>query len=137
MLEAWVGMKGLYPFQRHRILKVVWYGQGWHKFKPVLRFDRGKMVFLSLLVKIRSRFWSCQIFGMSEERISAISTVCLVAGKFSRGLPNFRLPAPFLQRCRPQVGFPAPFLQRRWPKARCSLHLFFEGAGPSSGSFAA
>uniref|UniRef100_A0A7N2KQS8 Senescence-associated protein n=2 Tax=Quercus TaxID=3511 RepID=A0A7N2KQS8_QUELO len=105
MLEAWVGMKDLYPLQRHRILKVVWYGQGWHRFKPVLRFDRGKMVFLPLLVKIRSRFWSCQIFGMSEEGISAIIAVCLVAGKFSRGLLNFRLPAPFLQRCRPHVGF--------------------------------
>ena len=56
MLEAWVGMKGLYPFQRHRILKVIWYKQGGHRFKPILRFDRGKMVFLSLLVKIRSRF---------------------------------------------------------------------------------
>jgi len=96
MFEAWMGMKGLRTLQRHRILKVIWYGQGWHRFKPVLRLDRRKMVFLLLLVKIRSRFWSCQIFGMSEKGISAISAVCLVAGKFLRGLPNFRLPAPFL-----------------------------------------
>ena len=130
-------MKGLRTLQRHRILKVIWYGQGWHRFKPVPHFDRGKMVFLHLLVKIRSRFWSCQIFGMSEEGISAISTVCLVAGKFLRGLFNFQLPTPFLQWCRSQVGFPAPFLQRRYPEARCSLHLFFNTAGPSSGSFAA
>ena len=70
MLEAWVGMMGLCPLQRHQILmilKVIWYGQGWHRFKPVPRFDKGKMVFLPLLVKIRSRFWSCQIFGMSED----------------------------------------------------------------------
>ena len=55
MLEAWVGMKGLHPLQRHRILmilKVIWYGQGWHRFKPVPCFDRGKMVFLLLSVKI-------------------------------------------------------------------------------------
>ena len=58
MFEARVGMKDLYPLQRHRILKMIWYGQGWHRFKPVLCFDRGKMVFLFLLVKIRSRFWS-------------------------------------------------------------------------------
>ena len=113
MFEAWMGMKGLHTLQRHRILKVIWYGQGWHRFKPVPHFDRGKMVFLPLSVKIRNRFWSCQIFGMSEEGISAISAVYLVAGKFLRGLLNFQLPTPFLQWCRPQVGFPAPFLQRR------------------------
>jgi len=96
MFEAWIGMKGLRTLQRHRILKVIWYGQGWHRFKPVLRLDRRKMVFLLLLVKIRSRFWSCQIFGMSEEGISTISTVCLVAGKFLWGLPNLKLLAPFL-----------------------------------------
>ena len=55
MLEAWVGMKGLYPLQRHRILmilKVMWYGQGWHRFKHVPGFDKGKMVFLPLSAKI-------------------------------------------------------------------------------------
>ena len=103
-----MGMKGLYPLQRHRILmilKVMWYGQGWHRFKLVPCFDKGKMVLLPLSAKIRSRFWSCQSFGMSEERISAINAVCLVAGKFLRGLLNFRFPAPFLQRYRPLVGF--------------------------------
>ena len=113
MFEAWMGMRGLRTLQRYRILKVTWFRQGWHRFKPVPRFDRGKMVLLPLSVKIWSRFWSCQIFGMSEEGISAISAVCLVAGKFSRGLLNFRLPTPFLQWCRPQVGFLAPFFQQR------------------------
>ena len=116
MFEAWVGMKGLHTLQRHRILmilKVMWYGQGRHRFKSVPRFDKGEMVFLPLSVKIRSRFWSHQIFSVSEERISAISAVCLVAGKFLWRLLNFRFPAPFLEWCGPQVGFPAPFLQLR------------------------
>src|SRR6266702_3583673 len=99
MFEARVGEKELSPPQRRRVLlrlKRVMYGQRRHKFKRIFQFDRGERAFLPLLVKIRSRFWSCQIFGMSEEGISAISAVCLVADKFLRGLPNFWLPAPFL-----------------------------------------
>ena len=95
MFEAGMGVKGLRALQGDRILRVIRCGQGWHRFEPVLRFDRGKSALLPLLVKIRSRFWSCQVFGMSEEEISTISTVYLVAGKFLRGLPNFRLPALF------------------------------------------
>uniref|UniRef100_A0A7N2KRW9 Calcineurin-like phosphoesterase domain-containing protein n=1 Tax=Quercus lobata TaxID=97700 RepID=A0A7N2KRW9_QUELO len=116
MFEAWVGMKGLHPPQRHRILsilKVVWSGQGRHRFKTVLRFDKGEMVFLSLSVKIRSRYWSHQILGASEARFFSISAVCFIAGVITWRLINFRLPAPFLQRCWLQDGFPAPFLQQR------------------------
>ena len=44
MFEAWVGMEGLYPLQRHRMLpipKVMWFGQGRHRFKTITRFDKG------------------------------------------------------------------------------------------------
>ena len=74
---------------------------------------RGEIVFLLLLVKIRSRFWSHQILGASEVEFSAISAVCYIASVVTWRPINFRLPAPFLQRCQPQVGFPAPFLQLR------------------------
>ena len=93
----------------------MWYGQGRHRFKSVSRFDKGKMIFLPLSVKIRSRYWSHQILGASEARFSAISAVCFIAGMILWRLINFRLPAPFLQLCQLQVGFPAPFLQRRQP----------------------
>ena len=101
-------MKDLHLLQRHRILlrlKVMWSGQGRHRFKIILRFDKGKMVFLPLSVKIRSRYWSHQILGASEVRFSAISAVCSIAGVVIQRLINFRLPAPFLLRCKPQVGF--------------------------------
>ena len=116
MSEAWVEVEELHPPQRHRTLprrKVMWPGQGRHRFKVSSRLDMVGTVPSPLLVKIRSRFWSRQIFGVSEERFSAISAVCLVAGKFWCRLLNFRFPAPSLQRCGPQVGFPAPFLQLR------------------------
>jgi len=99
MFEARVGEEELSPPQRRHVLlwlKRVTYGPREHKLKRRFHFDRGERVFLPLLVKIRSRFWSYQIFGMPEEGISTISTVYLVASKFLRGLPNFRLPAPFL-----------------------------------------
>ena len=99
MLEAGLGKKELSPPQRRHVLlrlKVVRYGFRRRKFKGAFRFVIGERVFFPLLVKIRNRFWSCQIFGMSEEGISAISAVCLVAGKFLWGLPNLRLLAPFL-----------------------------------------
>ena len=116
MFEASVEMEELNPPQRHRTLprrKVVWSRQGRHRFKVSSRLDMVGMVPSHLLVKIRSRFWSRQMFGVSEERFSAISAVCLVAGKFWCRLLNFRLPAPSLRRCGPQVGLPAPFLQLR------------------------
>ena len=99
MLEARVGKKELSPPQRRRVLlrlRVVRYGTRRRKFKGAFRFVIGERVFFPLLVKIRSRFWSCQVFGMSEEEISAISAVYPVAGKFLWGLPNLKLLAPFL-----------------------------------------
>ena len=83
MLEARVGVKGLHPPQRHRVLprlKVMWSGQGRHRFKVILRFDKGEMVFLPLSVKIQSKYWSHQILGASEVRFSAISAICSIAG---------------------------------------------------------
>src|SRR6266702_3103522 len=99
MFEARIGAKELSPPRKRRVflrLQIVRYGPRRRRLKRIFQFERGERMFLPLLVKIRSRFWSCQIFGMSEERISAISAVCLVVGKFLRGLPNFWLPAPFL-----------------------------------------
>jgi len=99
MFETRVGEEKLSPPQRRHVLlrlRRVIYGQRRRRFKEIFPYDRGERVFPTLLVKIRSRFWSCQIFGMSEEGISTISTVYLVAGKFLRGLPNFRLPASSL-----------------------------------------
>ena len=111
MFEARVGEEELSPPQRRHVLlrlKRMVYGQRRHKFKGILPFDRREKMLRPLLVKIRNRFWSCQIFGMSEEGIFAISAVCLVAGKFLRGPPNLRLPAPFLQMvlARGQVLWP-------------------------------
>ena len=82
MLEARVGVKELHSPQRRRVLmrlKVVWSGQGRHSFKKIFRHDKGEMVFLLLLVKIRSRYWSHQILGASEVEFSAISAVCFIA----------------------------------------------------------
>ena len=118
MFEARMWVKELHSPQRHRTLprlKVMWSGQGRHRFKIIFRLGKGKMVFLPLSVKIRSRYWSHQIFGASEARFSAISAVCFIAGMILWRLINFRLPAPFLRLCQPQVGFPAPFLQQRQP----------------------
>ena len=95
MFEAWVVMKDLHLLQRHRILlrlKVMWSGQGRHRFKIILRFDKGEMVFLPLLVKIRSRLWSHQILGASEVRFSVINAVCSIAGVANMGA--HQLPAP-------------------------------------------
>ena len=120
MFEARVGEKEIFSPQRRRVLlrlKVVMYGQRRHKFKRILRFDRGEKVFLPLLVKIRSRFCSRQDFGVSEEGFSAIITSTLSQANFRCRLLNFRLPAPFLQRCEAQVGFLAPFLRRCRPQA--------------------
>jgi len=99
MFETGIGKKELSPPQRRHVLlrlEGVVHGQGRHKFKRLLHFVGGEKMFPLLLVKIRSRFWSCQIFGMFEEGISTISTVYLVVGEFLRGPPNFRLPTPFL-----------------------------------------
>ena len=99
MFEARIREKETSPPRRRRVLsrpEGVIHGPRKHKLKRNLHFYGGGRVSPPLSVKIRSRFWSCQIFGMSEEGISTISTVYLVAGKFLRGLPNFRLPVPFL-----------------------------------------
>ena len=114
MFEAWV--KELHPPQRHRTppkLKVVWLGQGRHRFKVSSRLDMVGTIPPPLSVKIRSRFWSYQIFGVLEERFSSLCAICFFAGMILWRLINFRLPAPFLQRCQPEVGLSAPFLLRR------------------------
>jgi len=85
MFEARVGAKELSPPQRRRVLlrlQIVRHGQRRHKFKRIFQFDRGERVFLPLLVKIRSRFCSCQIFGVSEERFSAPSASALLQANF-------------------------------------------------------
>ena len=76
VLKAMVGKKELPPPQKSRAfmrLITVKYGHRKHKFRRVLRLDPGGRVPFPLLAKIRSRFCSCQNFGMSEERFSAIS----------------------------------------------------------------
>ena len=119
MFETRTGVKELHPPQRRHVLprlKVAWSGQGRHRFKIIFRLDKGEMVFLPLSIKIRSRYWSHQILSASGVRFSAISAVCSIAGVVTWRLINFRLPAPFLQRCWPQVGFPTPFFQRCKPQ---------------------
>ena len=96
MSEAWVEVEELHPPQRHRTLprlKVVWSEQGRHRFKVASRLDKVGTVPPPLSVKIRSRFWSHQIFGVSEERFSAISAVYYTAGVVPWRPINFRLPA--------------------------------------------
>ena len=108
MFEARVGKNGLSPPQKRRVLlrlKIARYGHRKHKFKKILHFDRRERVSLPLLVKIRSRFCSCQNFGVSEERFSAISASALLQANIWRKPLNFQLPAPFLQWCQAQVGF--------------------------------
>ena len=119
MFETRTGVLESHPPQRRRVLprlKVAWSGQGRHRFKIIFRLDKGEMVFLPLSIKIRSRYWSHQILSASGVRFSAISAVCSIAGVVTWRLINFRLPAPFLQRCWPQVGFPTPFFQRCKPQ---------------------
>ena len=75
MLKVRVGKKGLSPPQKCHVLVrliTVMYGHRKHKFRRVLHLDRGGTASFLLLVKIRSRFCSCQRSGMSEERFSAI-----------------------------------------------------------------
>ena len=107
----------LHPPQRHRTLprlRVVWSGQGRHKLKVTFRLDNGKMVFLPLSVKIRSRYWSHQILGASGVRFSAISAVCYTAGLVPWRPINFRLPASFLQRCWVPCTFSSAVLASNW-----------------------
>ena len=108
MFEARVGEKEFSPPLRRRVLlrlQRARYGRRRHKFKGISRFDRGEMAFLPLLVKIRSRFCSCQNFGVSEERFTATSASALLQANFWQRLLNFRLPAPLLLRWEAQVGF--------------------------------
>ena len=95
MFEAWVGVEELHPPQRHQILprlKVVWSGQRRHRFKITSRLDKVGTIPPPLSVKIRSRFWSYQIFGMSEEMFFAISAVCFITG--APNMEAHQLPAP-------------------------------------------
>ena len=58
MFEAWVEVEELCPPQRHQTLprlKMVWSGQGRHRFKVSFHMDKVGMVPLPLSVKIRSR----------------------------------------------------------------------------------
>ena len=117
MSEAWV--KELHPPQRHRTLpklKVIWSGQGRHRFKVSSRLDMVGTIPPPLSVKIRSSIWSYQVFGVSEERFSSLSAVCFFASMILWRLINFRFPASFLQRCQPKVGLSAPLLLRRKPQ---------------------
>ena len=85
MFETGIGEKELSPPQRRHVLlrlKRVMYGQMRHKFKRIFQFDRGERVFLPLLVKIRSRFCSCQNFGVSKERFFATSASALLLANF-------------------------------------------------------
>ena len=109
-------VKELHPPQRHRTLpklKVVWSGQGRHRLKVSSRLDMVGTTPPPLLVKIRSRYLSYQIFGMSEDRFSSLSVVCFFAGTILWRLINFRLPTPFLQHGQPGVRLSAPFLLQR------------------------
>ena len=100
MPKVRIGVKELHPPQRHRVpsrLKVMWSGQGGHRLKMIYHLGKVRMVFLPLLAKIRSRYWSRQILDASEVRFSAISAVCSIAGVVIRRLLHFRLSTPFLQ----------------------------------------
>ena len=98
MFEAWVGVKELHPPQKDWTLprlKMVRSGQGRHRLKIIFRLDKVGMVPLPLSVKIRSRFWSYQILGVSEVRFFAISAVCSIAGVANMEAHQLSAPCTF------------------------------------------
>ena len=101
------------------ILKVIWYGQGWHRFKPVPRFDRGKMVFLPLLVKSeagsgQARFLVCQKKEFPPSSPSALLQAWFRGGPSTSGCLHL-----FFNSAGLKLG---------------SWHLFFSGASPKPGA---
>ena len=115
-------MKSLRTLQRRRILmilKVMWYRQGWHRFKPVPCFDNRKMVFLPLSAKIRSRFWSCQILVCQKKEFSPSAPSALSQANFCEGSSTSGSLHLFFNGVGLKLG---------------SLHLSFSGASPKLGA---
>ena len=81
--------------------------QGRQRLKIVLRFHMVEAIPPPLLVKIRSRYWSRQIFGATAVGFTVIITIRSIvsaANMEAHQLPvwpptNTLLPTPFLQRC--------------------------------------
>ena len=110
MFEARMGMKEPHPLQKHWVLprlRMARSGQGRQRLKTVLRSHKVGAGPLPLSVKIRSRYWSRQIFDATAVGFSVISTIRFIASaanieahQLSVWPPmNTQLPAPFLQKC--------------------------------------
>ena len=78
MFEARVGVKEPHPLQRHWVflrLKIARSGQGRQRLKVVLCFRKVGAMPPPLSVKIRSRCWSRQIFGVTAVGCLVVSTI--------------------------------------------------------------
>ena len=111
-----MGVKDPHSFQRHWVspsLRMAWPGQGRQRLKTVLRFHKVGVIPPPLSVKIRSRYWSRQIFGATAVEFPVISTSRSIASATNMEAHqllvwppmNTPLPAPFLQRCYSPVKF--------------------------------
>ena len=82
MFKARVGVKEPYSLQRHWILpklKVARSGRGRHRLKTILCFYKVGAISPPLSVKIRSRYWSRQIFGAIAVGFPVASTIRSIA----------------------------------------------------------
>ena len=78
MFEAKVGVKEPHPLQKHWVsprLKMVQSGQVRWRLKIVFPFHKAGEKSLPPSAKIRSRCWSCQIFGVTTMGFLIVGTI--------------------------------------------------------------
>ena len=78
MFEARVGVKEPHPLQKHWVflsLRMARSGQGRQRLKTALRFHKMEAIPPPLSVKIRSRYWSRQIFDATALGLLIVGTI--------------------------------------------------------------
>ena len=78
MVKSRMRAKGPHPLQKHWVsprLKMAWSGQGRQRLKTLLPLDKARKEPLLLSAKIRSRWRSYQIFGVTALRFLIVGTI--------------------------------------------------------------
>ena len=79
MVKVRVWVKELHPLQRPWVnsrFRMAWSGQGRQRLKTFLLLDKARKEPLLLSAKIRSRWRSHQIFGVTALRFPIAGTIC-------------------------------------------------------------
>ena len=79
MVGTKIGVKGSHPLQKHWVsprLKMARSGQGRRRLKTALPFPKAGEKPSLPLAKIRSRYWSHQIFGATAMGFLIVGTIC-------------------------------------------------------------